>query len=251
MSYFNSQEAAARYDAYRPKVHDIVVDWLKDCLGEVRFGNAIDIACGTGDSTLPLTKISDSVLGIDVSNAMLRYAKDREFTVIQCSYNGIDDSRAFDLISTCMAFHWFDPDEALAAYKRISADGAIWIIYNFFFAGHDSSDEFNQWLAEEYMTAYPSPPRNRTHGVLPGNDSELKLLTRQMGIIPITLKVKELVGYLTTQTNVENAVNLGRSYDEIAAELGSQIAQFELSGPYRYNYSYEIYRYAKNQEKLA
>ena len=55
--FFSLKEAAYRYDRFRPQVHNIVVDWLAKCFGTKRWRHGIDIACGTGDSTVPLLQI--------------------------------------------------------------------------------------------------------------------------------------------------------------------------------------------------
>lgn len=71
MSYFSLEEAARRYKLYRPKVHEIVNSWLSDASLPPKFDHALDLACGTGDSTLPLLEISDRVVAIDQSEVML------------------------------------------------------------------------------------------------------------------------------------------------------------------------------------
>ena len=71
MQYFRLEEAARRYAVFRPKVHDIVLDWLSDCRADGPFHKAIDIACGTGDSTVPLARIANEVVGIDSSRCSI------------------------------------------------------------------------------------------------------------------------------------------------------------------------------------
>ena len=246
MTYFATENAAARYDMYRPKVHNTVLDWLSECLGEIRYRKAIDVACGTGDSTSPLTRISDSVLGIDSSEAMLKYARDKNLEVQNLSYNELKQVNEFDLISTCMAFHWFDPEEALQVFKTISTEGAIWVIYNFYFGGHETSKQFNRWLVKDYLTSYPSPPRNKSNYVVPKDDPELTLLKQQKGVIQLDFSDEELVGYLTTQSNIEHAVAQGKSYAEVSSELERQVSQLNTEGYFRYNFTYEIFRFENN-----
>lgn len=243
MRYFSEDNAAARYNAYRPKVHGIVIEWIAASIGEVRFKNAIDIACGTGDSTMPLTEIADSVLGVDASEAMLAHAKQKDLNVRLASYDELKEDSQFDLITTCMAFHWFDPKEAVQLYKKISIPGAIWVIYNFYFAGHETSNAFNRWMMEEYLTTYPAPPRNKMDNVVPKDDLQLEIIREGKGTIPLQLGNRDLVNYLTTQSNIEHAVAEGKSYEEVTRELEREIDLLETNGSYRYNYTYEIMRY--------
>jgi SAM-dependent methyltransferase len=240
--FFSLQEAARRYDQFRPKTHNVVVDWLADCFGTRRWKRGIDIACGTGDSTVPLLQICDRVIGIDSSPEMLRFAESKGLTTRVASYDELDEEGTYDLISTCMAFHWFDPAKALAVYKRISSPGATWIIYNFAFGGHESSDEVNGWFREYYLKTYPSPPRNRSALVIPDDDAQIELLKQQKGVIPIEFTPESLVGYLSTQSNIEAAVKDGGSYDAICDDLLNRIGALDISGHFRYRYTYGIYQ---------
>lgn len=243
MSYFTLQEAAERYDRFRPKVHDAVLKWLAPWTPEGGFGSAIDIACGTGDSTLPLLQISNRLIGVDASPAMLSQARGKGFEPRQASYDEIAEGNAFDLINCCMAFHWFDQDIAISSFKRISRPGAIWLIYNFAFAGHATSEAFNQWFFQHYLKQYPSPPRGKAAAVIPDNDSEIEILKADKGVIPLRFNREELIGYLTTQSNIEAAVRAGRKYETIEADLHTQLKQIDLDGDFNYAYTYGIYRY--------
>ena len=70
VQYFTETEAGERYAAYRPKVHHFALQWLEQAIPGKRYCRAIDVACGTGDSTLPLNEIADEVL-TDSSDEML------------------------------------------------------------------------------------------------------------------------------------------------------------------------------------
>lgn len=243
MRYFNQKDAAVRYSIYRPKVHDVVIDWIYEATGKESFLNAIDIGCGTGDSLKPLYKIAKSVIGIDTSTEMLEIACNNNLNVTTGSYENIKSENTYDLISTCMAFHWFDQELAIKCYKRISQKNAIWIIYNFAFSCHEKSEKFNKWFFDYYLTKYPSPPRKKTVNAIPENDSEIEMLRSDKGIIPITFDKEKLIGYLSTQSNIEAAVKKGRSYEDITQELLKQIKNIDISGFFNYKYTYNIYKY--------
>ena len=76
-SFFSINEAAHRYDKHRPRVHSQIFKWLADSGIELNFNRSIDIACGTGHSTIPLTKISKETIGIDTSAEMLEKAAEK------------------------------------------------------------------------------------------------------------------------------------------------------------------------------
>jgi SAM-dependent methyltransferase len=249
--YFSLNEAARRYAEYRPKVHIITLQWLNHHCGPRRWRRGLDVACGTGDSTEPLLQVCDEVLGIDSSAPMLEIAAERGLHVRLGSFTDARELGPFDLISTCMAFHWFELNSAISAYKRLSADGAIWIIYNFFFGRHASSTEFNEWFEKQYLKRYPSPPRNRATAVVPRDDPHLEFVGDGHGSILISLDYDQLVGYLSTQSNIEAAVRCGTSYSEVCGEISEQLRGIDLSGSFKYVYNYEIHRYTEQPTKRS
>lgn len=243
MSFFSQAEAARRYSQYRPKLHGDLLRLVAAHFPPGKFNAAIDVGCGTGDSLLPLVQYAESILGIDISCEMLEYARARGLPVLCCDVLSIDESRKFDLITTCMAFHWFDQDKTTQKYKTISQLGAIWLIYHFAFVGHSTSTEFNTWFTETYLNRYPSPPRQAMDGVKLSEDKGVTLLSKGSGTFDIDLDRLHLIGYLTTQTNVEQAVKAGRSYSHIEAELLNELKDIPIDGAFRYRYAYELFKY--------
>lgn len=243
MEYFTSKNAGARYDKYRPKVHGVVLDWLALSFPGRRFHRGVDIACGTGDSLKPLGEICEEVIGIDSSAEMLSIAMAQGLPVIKGDYRNMSDVGTFDLLSTCMAFHWFDPALAVASYKAASRNGAIWLIYNFALDGHETSAAFNDWYFNSYFTRYPSPPRNRSAVITPGKDQSLTLIKQDQGCLAVNFTAEFLVGYLSTQSNIEQVLKSGRPVESVVDELLSQVAEIDLTGTFKYKFSYELYEY--------
>ncbi len=239
--YFTDINAGERYASYRPKVQQVLLKWLEIHLPGRIFDRAVDVACGTGDSMIPLKNICNDVIGIDSASEMLEIARSRGLKVEQADYLSLANYGQFDLISTCMAFHWFDSAKAFASYKQASTPGAIWLIYNFAFGGHTTSEEFNCWFYQEYLKEYPSPPRNKSSNVNPEADPEIHLLASDQGWLPIDFTKESLVGYLTTQSNIEEALRQGRPLEEIKAFLRKQLDQIDLSGDFKYAFTYEIF----------
>ena len=207
--FFSDAEAARRYDAFRPKVHDSIIDRVIPLLGSIPKANALDVACGTGDSARVLYRIARRVVGIDRSAPMLSYAAEkcdavRELPVEELPALG----EKFDLVSTCMAFHWFDQERVIPGYKKVTVNGGHWLIYNFAFAGHRTSKAFNDAFSI-YLREFPSPARGRqtAHEIL-DSDPELTLVTRQPGSLEIEMDLRGLIGYLSTQSNVEDKVSV-------------------------------------------
>lgn len=241
--YFNLSEAAYRYDRYRPKVHDVIQGWLEKHLGQLDFSNAIDVACGTGDSLVPLSNIAHYSIGIDSSDEMLFYAKEKGLNVMKSGYDFIPIDGKCDLITTCMAFHWFDTGKAISEFKRISTDNAVWLIYNFTFNGSATSKDFNNIFLKNYLSKFPSPKRNKYSAVVPEDTVGIKTIGSGKGVIPIKFSEEQLIGYLTTQSNIEHAVVNGRSYEEIELELKRDLSSINFDDDFAYGYTYDIYQY--------
>ncbi len=246
--YFTEAEAGERYAVYRPKVHHVALQWLEQAIPGKRYRRALDVACGTGDSTLPLNEIADEVLGIDSSDEMLNAARQRGLNVHRADYIDLAPYGRFDLISTCMAFHWFDAEAAIASYKAASNQDAVWLIYNFAFGGHSASDDFNQWFRQSYLKNYPSPPRGKSSNVSPDSDPELQLLKKDQGWLPVEFSKEDLFGYLSTQSNIEHQLRNGVALGDLCERIVSQLEQLDTSGAFKYVYTYEILRYTGSQQ---
>jgi SAM-dependent methyltransferase len=242
--YFAEREAARRYDQYRPKVRGEALRWLREHQTVAIYERAVDVACGTGDSTLPLLSVARTVEGIDLSECMLSHARAKGLMVRKASYADLQGS-AFDLISVCMAFHWFDPVAAVSAFKNASADRATWLVYNFALLGHRSDERVNNWLRAGYLSSFPSPQRGGSEFVVPSGDENLRLVGAAKGALPVRLTRQSLIGYLTTQSNVEAAVQAGHSYEAIEAKLDRDMPEFEGEGEFRYGYSYAVVEFRR------
>ncbi len=246
--YFTEIEAGARYASYRPKVHHVALQWLERAIPGRRFSRAVDVACGTGDSTVPLKVIADEVIGIDSSDVMLSIARQRGLNVHRADYTDLASFGRFDLISTCMAFHWFDAETAIASYKAASSQNSVWLIYNFAFGGHSTADDFNEWFRQSYLKNYPSPPRGKSSNVGPDSDPELHLMGRDKGSLPVEFSNEDLFGYLSTQSNLEHQLRQGVALDDLRETIMSQLEQFDTSGAFKYVYTYEILKYTGSQQ---
>lgn len=243
MTFFDLAETAERYELYRPKVHHIIKEWLQ-CVGNKSvFPKAIDVACGTGDSTMPVFDLASRVTAIDCSEEMLARANNRGIKTFQMPFTEMPSLGRFDLITTCMAFHWFEKDLAIKVYKESSTKGAVWLVYNFFYGGHCESEELDTWYNEEYLSLYPSPSRGASIPILDKKEKDLVHLKGGEGFIPIEFTKDELVGYLTTQSNIENAVKNGKTYQQVEDDLHKRLRKLKFPTLFNYGYRYDIYQY--------
>src|SRR5688572_29777890 len=71
---FENFSEAERYQIFRPQYHYLPFAKLLEFNG-AKFRRTLDVACGTGHSTTALQQISESVIGIDASEEMLKQAR--------------------------------------------------------------------------------------------------------------------------------------------------------------------------------
>ena len=181
---------------------------------------ALDVACGTGHSSVALTEIASRVVGADPSAEMLDQAprNDRVEYVEAAAEDLPFDAESFDLVTVSSAFHWFDRASFLSEAGRVLRASGWLVVYENYFIGRMKDDAgFEPWFRDHYLIRYPTPPRNRT----PFTDEEawsygFRFAEREEYTNSILFSVEELAGYLETQSNVIATVEGGQeSLEEV------------------------------------
>jgi len=155
---------------------------------------------------------SPAMLSHAIQNERIRYVEGRAEQMPFASAE-------FELIAAGLAFHWFDRRQFLLEAKRVLQPEGRLVIYNDVFTGKmKGNDEFETWYRHEYLSRYPSPPRQA------GQLHEISAL--ESGFVPFALEefthdvdfsIEQLVAYLLTQTNVIAAVETGAEHLESVA----------------------------------
>lgn len=156
---------AKRYSRARPRIHSTAIELFRALArGAAPFDLALDVGCGTGQSAVVLTEIAKRVIGIDPSAEMLAHAESHpnvEYVQSAAEHTPFEDGR-FDLVSAAQAYHWFDHDAFLEeSYRLLRAPGWL-VVYTSWFTGEmEGEPSFVDWFRGEYLSRYPTPPRNR------------------------------------------------------------------------------------------
>ncbi len=210
---FSDPAAAIRYAATRPAFHGMVIDRIVSLTGIPHFQRALDLGCGTGQSTRPLTTIAHEVLGMDASAAMLAAAEPTDrVTYQQASAEQIPAPAAwFDLVTVGLAWHWFTAEASLREVARVLQPGGWLAIYNSAFTGRLGEDPgCVAWMQTEYLSRFPPPPRHargfteeiaQTAGFDAYQESGFEHTAQ--------LTNEQLAAYLTTQSNVLTPIEHG------------------------------------------
>lgn len=215
MNFFAHKTVAERYALYRPYFHPLVIKKTRNRLGIQNLVNrALDIGCGTGQSTVALKEIANSVVGVDISAEMLKLAKQQpgiEYHNASAEDLSMFDDGSFDLITTSMAYHWFDYKRFLLEAHRLLIFDNWLIIYSNGFSGHMTGNpSFKEWADQVYTKHYPTSFRNR-FTLTPAIAAEFGFANIHTEDYQnnVQFTPDELSSYLTTQSNVISSVEQG------------------------------------------
>jgi len=111
----------------------ILAPMRKRVTGEIQPGEkVIDIACGTGAQVFELCEVASKIVGADLSESMIDFAKiackkrnipNAEFFVCDATNLSIFETGSFDLAIMSLALHQFHPDlhsPILSEVKRVA-----------------------------------------------------------------------------------------------------------------------------------
>ena len=123
---------AKAYKSSRPNYSNEIINILKLFFYKNKNISSLDLGCGTGIFTRKLSTISKKVIGVDVSNEMIKNAyKDKKITYHNKKIENIKLNQKFDIISAASSFHWFDSKKISKIINfNLREKGIFLIIYN-------------------------------------------------------------------------------------------------------------------------
>jgi SAM-dependent methyltransferase len=216
--YFDSRSAAQRYAQGRPYFHPQIVRRIQQRLSLAEpVPRAIDVACGTGLSTVALKPVAREIVGTDSSEEMLRLAPiDPQIRYVVAAAEDLPFPNAhFDLLTVCAALHWLDGTAFLREARRVLRTGGHMVIYEHAFTGTMAENPaFHSWLKHVYRKTYPTPPRTRVPMPQTAQEAGFRPLGEESHQSTVTFSPDGLVDYLVSQSNVIAAVEGGHQVIE-------------------------------------
>jgi len=217
---FSAPGVGALYASGRPFHHPRSLARIRSLVGEAAVEHAIDLACGTGMSTVALADHADTVVGVDISPEMLGSARrSPAVSYLLASAERMPfPNRSFDAATCCSGVHWFDQERFFAELRRVLRPGSWVGLYDHYFIGKMIDvPEFRTWMAEAF-TRYPLPPRNPQVGdpraVTPAG---FELVADDSFADDIAMTLEELADYALTISNLVDAVEKGTPRVELRA----------------------------------
>lgn len=136
---FQGLSHANLYSQFRPKPPNALIEHI---VGYVKskvnrpLQNAVDIGCGSGQSTLVLAPYFQLVTGFDVSEAQVKHAKENRYApnvhyrISAAESLDVADS-SVDLVTACQALHWFDFPKVFSEIERILVPNGVFAAYGY------------------------------------------------------------------------------------------------------------------------
>lgn len=109
-NHFLDKDRASLYDQARPSFHHDTLKMYQRDSNADHYDRILDVACGTGHSTLALANFGKSVEAIDNSQAMLARAGQRpniNYQIAEAENLPFSDE-FFELIFVASSLHWFN-----------------------------------------------------------------------------------------------------------------------------------------------
>ncbi|UCF79479.1 MAG: methyltransferase domain-containing protein [Candidatus Eiseniibacteriota bacterium] len=237
VNYFTDGMDWARYARSRPNIHPTAVRLFRSFVGsDLRFCLALDVGCGTGQSTVALAEVAERVIGIDSSADMLKHATpwpNVEYRETRAEATPFRDGE-FNLVAAGQAYHWFEHGAFLAESHRLLREVGWLLVYTSWFTGEIREEPaFRDWFEKEHLGRYPTPPRDRTplsEELARKHGFELRGQEEFLNELGMTLE--HFTDYQLSTTNIIAAVREGtESFDNAERWLRDSLRPFFEGSP--------------------
>ncbi len=206
----------------RPFFHDEVVERLRKFAGVERFQRALDVGCGTGQSSIALAAVADHVAAIDASEGMLKHASVCPNVAYQLGFAEQLDFRAgeFDLVSAGSALHWFDQDRFFAQCQKVLAPTGVLAVYNDHFTAHmQDVIACKRWMRTRFAKRFPAPRRGmRDIDELKAGECGFTVAHRASFSHLVPFSREGFIAYLLTRSNTLAAIERGEETQQSIAD---------------------------------
>uniref|UniRef100_A0A1B6JSL7 Methyltransferase type 11 domain-containing protein n=1 Tax=Homalodisca liturata TaxID=320908 RepID=A0A1B6JSL7_9HEMI len=252
MAYIRNPLQAVSYSRFRPlPPQDLIektVSFLKEGIDtDYPLKQALDVGCGSGQSTEILSPYFEEVIGLDNSEEQLLHAKGRtkcqnvSYRLESAENLKVADS-SVDLITVGMAIHWFDLQQFCKEVDRVLRPRGVLAVYGYNFprpsVGCVSladtvysmfTDTLGQYMPAESRLAYIDGYRAPQFSKFPfSSQSPLRF---EFSSTTQKASIEDLIGYISTTSSYQNYLEKQGETEASAllTDFKSQIAE-QLGG---------------------
>ncbi|GBM99518.1 Putative methyltransferase DDB_G0268948, partial [Araneus ventricosus] len=135
---FDKPDQARAYSKCRPEppqeLLDIIISYLSEKF-QRPFGQAVDVGCGTGQSTIVLAPYFRSVCGCDISKSQIqeagyyRKAANVQYSIAPAECLPVGD-QSVQLLTAATSFHWLDFQAFFKEAERVLVPEGVLAIYS-------------------------------------------------------------------------------------------------------------------------
>ncbi|XP_059157444.1 putative methyltransferase DDB_G0268948 [Physella acuta] len=203
---YTGPQLSEAYSDYRPsyprEVYDLIMTFhtsSRSCQCDL----AVDVCCGTGQSTVPLAGYFSKVLGADVSEDQLqKFPKDlpNVKSVVSTAENlHFLEPESVDLVTVATALHWLDQDKFFQEVKRVLKPSGTFatFCYNFEVLDDVEATEFIEQTRKKIFSKYMTSNLDLIEDKFTSIDFPFPHTLRLDGInMTSEMSVDQYIGYL-------------------------------------------------------
>jgi SAM-dependent methyltransferase len=213
---FAGERVAAGYARSRPPVHGRVLELVAAQIGAPpKFARALDVGCGAGLSTAPLSLLAKKCIGVEPAEHMLAWGAE---TAPHAHFvAGAGEALPFrtasmDLITAAGSLNYVELAPFFAEAKRVLVPHGRLVVYDFSPGkSFPDSDSLDEWFAA-FIERFPWPPgeaRQIDPAILAQLDCGFSVEHSGRFEIPVELSLDFYLDYMMTETNVAFAIRNG------------------------------------------
>ena len=208
---FSDGELGRLYDRGRPYLQARAVRRIAQTV-VTTVRRALDVASGTGLSSVALAHLADRVVGSEAASGMLAAARrDPAVDYVLSPAERLPfPGSAFDAVTVASGVHWFDRERFFAeAHRVLTVDGWLAVYDHYFLGEMDDVPGFSTWMEDSFSARYPLPPRSET-AVTTEAPPGFHRVGGDEYVDVVEMTHRGLVDYLLTQSNTTVPVASGR-----------------------------------------
>jgi len=219
-NHFLDIKRAQRYASARPSFHSqAITSYLKPEPNKA-FEHILDVGCGTGQSSIALTKWGKKVDAVDSSKAMLDCAgQESNLTYHLSKAEELPFAdQSFDLVFVASSLHWFDRRRFFKEASRVLRSDGIILIYDSVL-----KDGLSNQFTLEFNQRFP-----KAYNEVPLHPGELQVFNLKLGgnyryEFDSTFSDEQIANYFFTLSSVSLSLESGDSEEKALADIQSYV----------------------------